>query len=407
MSKNKNKLVSIITVLLILSSIFYMITNEKQIVNSNFPLKYEDKIDDLISKMTLEEKVGQTCQITLDAILQKDSNGKLLEPHTIDQNKLREAIHTFKVGSILNVSNHTFTLEDWHTKLEKIDNCTEEVPNTIPIIYGIDAIHGANYVQNSTLFPQEIALAASWDTSVAKSMGEVTAYETRASGVLWNFSPVLDLGREPIWSRFFETLGEDVYLTKTLGRKIVEGYQGNFPIGKNHVAACLKHYVGYSFPKTGRDRTPCLIPQRSMEELYLPPFKESIDAGAMTVMVNSGDVNGVPGHANKYLLNDILKEKWGFVGFAVSDWEDFIKLHKEHRTDSTIKDAIATGINAGVDMSMVPNNPQYKKYCENLIELVNEGRVSKNRLNDAVKRILRVKAELGILDKKEFDNTLY
>ena len=144
-----------------------------------------------------------------------------------------------------------------------------------------------------------------------------------------------------------------------------------------------------------------------MEELYLPPFKESIDAGALTVMINSGEVNGIPGHANKYLITDILKNKWGFSGFAVSDWEDFIKLHTELQTDSTIKDAIATAINAGVDMSMVPNNPQYKKYCENLIELVNEGRVSKNRLNDAVKRILRVKAELGILDKKEFDNTIY
>ena len=238
-------------------------------------------------------------------------------------------------------------------------------------------------------------------------MGLVTAYETRASGIAWNFSPVLDLGRTPIWSRFFETLGEDVYLAKTLGRKIVEGYQGDFPISQNNVAACLKHYVGYSYPHTGRDRTPALIPNRTMEELYLPPFKESIDAGALTVMINSGEVNGIPGHANKYLITDILKNKWGFSGFAVSDWEDFIKLHTELQTDSTIKDAIATAINAGVDMSMVPNNPQYKKYCENLIELVNEGRVSKNRLNDAVKRILRVKAELGILDKNEFDNTIY
>lgn len=407
MSNNKNKLASIITVLLILTSIFYMISNKKVVLNSNFPLKYEDKIDDLISKMTLEEKVGQTCQITLDAILQKDSNGKLIEPHTIDNDKLYEAIHKYKVGSILNVSDRTFTLDDWHNKLEKIDNCTNEHPNTIPIIYGIDAIHGANYVQNSTLFPQEIGLAATWDTSIAKSMGEVTAYETRASGVPWNFSPVLDLGRQPIWSRFFETLGEDVYLSKTMGKKIVEGYQGDFPIDKYHVASCLKHYVGYSFPKTGRDRTPCLIPERTMEELYLPPFKESIDAGAMTVMINSGEVNGIPGHANKYLLTDLLKDKWGFSGFTLSDWEDFIKLHKEHRSDSTIKDAIATGINAGVDMSMVPNNPQYKRYVENLIELVNEGRVSYDRLDDAVRRILRVKAELGLLNDRSFNKNDY
>ena len=155
-------------------------------------------------------------------------------------------------------------------------------------------------------------------------MGAITAYETRASGVPWNFSPVLDLGRQPIWSRFFETLGEDVYLVKTMGKSIINGYQGNGMIDKYHVAACLKHYVGYSYPSSGRDRTPALIPERTMEEYYLPPFKEAIDAGALTVMINSGEVNGIPGHANKYLLTDVLKDKWGFSGFTVSDWEDFI-----------------------------------------------------------------------------------
>ena len=402
----KNKILFTLLLILIFISVLFFNNNKSEVV-SNFPLEHEDRINKILSNMSLEEKVGQTCQITLDAILIKNKSGVLIEPHSIDSAKLHEAIHKYKIGSILNVSDHTFTLENWHKKLKKIHDCTNLQSNSIPIIYGIDAIHGANYIQNSTLFPQEIGLAASWDTSIARAMGLVTAYETRASGIAWNFSPVLDLGRTPIWSRFFETLGEDVYLAKTLGKKIVEGYQGDFPISHNNVAACLKHYVGYSYPHTGRDRTPALIPNRTMEELYLPPFKESIDAGALTVMINSGEVNGIPGHANKYLITDILKNKWGFSGFAVSDWEDFIKLHTELQTDSTIKDAIATAINAGVDMSMVPNNPQYKKYCENLIELVNEGRVSKNRLNDAVKRILRVKAELGILDKKEFDNTIY
>jgi beta-glucosidase len=162
-------------------------------------------------------------------------------------------------------------------------------------------------------------------------------------------------------------------------------------IDSKHVVACLKHYVGYSYPSSGRDRTPALIPNRTMEEYYLPPFKDAIDAGALTVMVNSGEVNGIPGHANKYLLTEILKEKWGFIGFAVSDWEDFINLHKVAQTDSTLKDAIATAINAGVDMSMVPNNPEYKSYCNLLVELVREGTVSEKRLNDAVRRIIRVK----------------
>ncbi|MGY8954974.1 MAG: glycoside hydrolase family 3 N-terminal domain-containing protein [Flavobacteriales bacterium] len=361
--------------------------------------KTEDSINNLIDKMTIKEKVGQTCQITLDAILKKDTLGVLLEPHEIDQEKLNIALIDYNVGSILNVSNHTFSLEKWNNIIDIIQSTALNTNHKIPIIYGVDAIHGATYIKNSTLFPQEIGLAATWDTSHARIMAEITAYETRASGVPWNFSPVLDLGRNPIWSRFFETLGEDVYLAKTMGKSIINGYQGNGMIDKYHVAACLKHFVGYSVPSSGRDRTPALIPNRSLEELHLPTFKEAIDAGALTVMINSGEVNGIPGHANKYLLTDILKDKWGFTGFTVSDWEDLINLHKMAQTDSTLKDAIATAINAGVDMSMVPNNPEYKNYCKLFIELVNEKRISENRLDDAVRRILRVKSHLGLLNK--------
>ena len=361
--------------------------------------KTEDSINNMIDKMTIQEKVGQTCQITLDAILKKDTLGVLLEPHEIDQEKLNIAIIDYNVGSILNVSNHTFSLEKWNNIIDIIQYTALNTNHKIPIIYGVDAIHGATYIKNSTLFPQEIGLAATWDTSHARIMAEITAYETRASGVPWNFSPVLDLGRNPIWSRFFETLGEDVYLAKTMGKSIINGYQGNGMIDKYHVAACLKHFVGYSVPSSGRDRTPALIPNRSLEELHLPTFKEAIDAGALTVMINSGEVNGIPGHANKYLLTDILKDKWGFTGFTVSDWEDLINLHKMAQTDSTLKDAIATAINAGVDMSMVPNNPEYKNYCKLFIELVKEKRISENRLDDAVRRILRVKSHLGLLNK--------
>ena len=368
--------------------------------NNSFSLIEDDekKITALLNKMSIEEKVGQTCQITLDAILQKDESNKLIEPHQIDLEKLDEAINKYKVGSILNVSNHTFTLEKWNGIVKTIQDAAAKSSTGVPIIYGVDAIHGATYIQKSTLFPQEIGLAASWDTSLAREMGRITAYETRASGVPWNFSPVLDLGRKPIWSRFFETLGEDVYLAKTLGSKIVDGYQGGTSIDKNHVAACLKHYVGYGFPRTGRDRTPALIPERTMLEHHLPPFKESIKNGALTVMVNSGEVNGIPGHANKHLLTDVLKKEWGFSGFAVSDWEDFINLYKVAQTDSTIKDAIATAINAGVDMSMVPNNPEYKTYCEELTGLVGEGGVTQQRLDDAVRRILRVKYRLDLFE---------
>ena len=356
-----------------------------------------DPISRLVSEMTLEEKVGQTCQITLDAILLRDSAGAVVEPHVIDEDKLNEAVGKYKVGSMLNVSSHTLSLEQWHYIINEVQSASLELNRDIPVIYGVDAIHGANYIQGGTLFPQEIGLAATWNLDHAETLGHITAYETRASGVPWNFSPVLDLGRQPLWSRNFETLGEDVYLASKMGRAIVEGYQAD--LDDYHVAACLKHYVGYSNPASGRDRTPAWIPERMMEEYYLPPFEESIKAGALTVMVNSGEVNGIPGHANKYLLTDVLKDKWGFKGFAVSDWEDFINLHKVAQTDSTRKAAIATAINAGVDMSMVPNSPDYKEYCELLVELVNEGAVSMDRLDDAVKRILYVKQEMGLFEQ--------
>lgn len=362
--------------------------------NSNAP---QDSIDVLMSEMTIEEKVGQTCQITLDAILVRDSAGSVVEPHVIDEVKLQEAIGKYKVGSMLNVSSHTLSLVQWHYIINEVQSASLELNKNVPIIYGVDAIHGANYIQGGTLFPQEIGLAATWNLNHAETLGHITAYETRASGVPWNFSPVLDLGRQPLWSRNFETLGEDVYLASEMGKAIVEGYQSD--LDEYHVAACLKHYVGYSNPASGRDRTPAWIPERMMEEYYLPPFEKSINAGALTVMVNSGEVNGIPGHANKYLLTDILKDKWGFKGFAVSDWEDFINLHKVAQTDSTRKAAIATAMNAGVDMSMVPNSPDYKEYCELLVELVTEGAVSMERLDDAVRRILYVKKEMGLFDE--------
>ena len=391
------KTIRLLFLVALLNSFLLQETNAQNFNTDQLNLEDEVMISKILDKMSVEEKVGQTCQITLESILKKDKDNKLVEPHQIDNQKLKIAVKDFKVGSFLNVSNHTFSLDKWHQVINKIQEHSKLTTHQIPILYGVDAIHGATYIQNSTLFPQEIGLAATWDLNHAKVMAEITAYETRASGIPWNFSPVLDLGRNPIWSRFFETLGEDVYLASEMGKSIVDGYQGGSIIDNYHVAACLKHYVGYSVPESGRDRTPALIPQRNMEEYHLPAFYHAIKQGALTVMVNSGEVNGIPGHANRYLLTEVLKERWDFKGFALSDWEDFINLYKVAQTDSTIKDAIATAINAGVDMSMVPNNPEYKTYCKLLIELVNEGRVSMERLDDAVRRILRVKNQLGLL----------
>ncbi|MDG1332455.1 MAG: glycoside hydrolase family 3 N-terminal domain-containing protein [Crocinitomicaceae bacterium] len=386
-------------------------TNLSVFAQERFELdeKAEKEINKIISELTLVEKVGQTCQITLDALLARDESGELLEPIQFDPEKFNIALCEYRVGSILNVSSHTLTMDEWNNILPKVNNAFLNKKINVPIIYGIDAIHGVNYTVGATLFPQEIGLAATWNNDLSYEFGEITAYEMRKTGLRWNFSPVLDLARQPLWSRYFETLGEDPYLAGELGESIVMGYQGSkySYLDDFHVASCLKHFVGYSMPQSGRDRTPAWIPQKFMTELYLPPFKKSIDAGAMTLMINSGDVNGIPGHANKALLTDLLKDEWGFKGFTVSDWEDFIMLQTVHNVAADQREAIAMAINAGVDMSMVPYNPQYKEYCETLLKCVEEGDVSMERLEDAVRRILRVKMAIGLYDKKSYKKTDY
>lgn len=354
-------------------------------------------IETLIAQMSIEEKVGQTCQITLDAIHRTDEKGQALVPAQIDPNKLKEALEVYHVGSILNVGAHTLTRDEWKSIMTAVHAPYLKKEQNIPILYGIDAIHGVNYTVGGTLFPQEIGLAATWNTELARQMGEVTAYECRASGIPWNFSPVLDLGRQPLWSRHFETLGEDPVLGTQMGVALVEGYQGKGEsVDQFHAAACLKHFVGYSASFSGRDRTPAFIPEKYMQELYLPAFKAAVEKGALTLMINSGVVNGIPGHANYQLLTQTLKKDWGFKGFVVSDWEDFIMLHTVHRTAPSLAEAAIQAFNAGVDMSMVPSNPQYKSYCHDMIKAVKEGKISMERLNDAVRRILYVKNQLGL-----------
>ncbi len=358
------------------------------------------KAKQLVSKLTTEEKIAQTCQVTLDALLKTDEKGAILLPIQIDEKKLSQLIEKQALGSVLNVSSHTLTREVWNTILNQIHAPYRQGKTKIPVIYGVDAIHGANYVVGGTLFPQEIGLAATWNPTLANKMGEITAYETRASGVPWNFSPVLDLGRQPLWSRFFETLGEDPLLASEMGAELVKGYQGTNPAESTRVAACMKHFVGYSLPRSGRDRTPAWIPERIMHELYLPSFKAAVDAGALTVMINSGDVNGIPGHTNKALITDLLKTKWGFKGFAVSDWEDIRMLHTVHKVAKDHKEAIILAINAGLDMSMVPYNGPHDEYLKLFKEAVEEKKISMHRLNDAATRILFVKLKLGLFEKQ-------
>jgi beta-glucosidase len=364
------------------------------------------QIESLLKSMTVEEKVGQTCQITLDVVAQFNGNTPA-DPALIDKAKLKEALVEYKVGSILNVGSHTLSRDEWNSIINDIHKPYQIRETKIPVIYGIDAIHGMNYTVGGTLFPQEIGLAATWNPQLVEACAAKTAYEVRASGIPWNFSPVLDLGRNPLWSRHFETLGEDPYLCSELGAAMIYGYQGRDSIGSEKVAACMKHYVGYSAAQSGRDRTPAWIPEKYMRELYLPSFKKAVESGALTVMVNSGSVNGVPGHINYHLLTEVLKGEFGFEGFAVSDWEDFIMLHTVHNSAESLEKAYVSAFNAGVDMSMVPLSPQYKEYCNIMVKAVKSGEISMQRLDDAVRRILMVKKKVGLFDSNSFDPKKY
>ena len=355
------------------------------------------RIEALIDKMTLEEKVGQMTQITLSHLLRQDEEG-VKEPFELDTARLRKAVVDHHVGSILNNGGHANSLAKWHTIISQIQEMAmDETRLGIPVIYGIDAIHGANYTQDATLFPQQIAQAATWNPEIVREAASITAYETRASGIPWNFSPVLGLGREPAWPRFWETFGEDVHLAKTLGRAMVKGYQGDqLTSDSTRVAACMKHYIGYSVPRTGKDRTPAWIPERQLRQYFLPPFAEAVDAGVKTVMINSGDVNGIPAHSSSFLLKDLLREEMNFEGLVVSDWMDIRYLHTRHKIAATQKEAVKMAVNAGVDMSMVPDN---YRFFDHLVALVREGKVSEQRINDAVRNILEVKMDLGLYEK--------
>ncbi|MEB3330861.1 MAG: glycoside hydrolase family 3 protein, partial [Candidatus Sericytochromatia bacterium] len=295
---------------------------------------------------------------------------------------------------------HTYTREHWKEIITAIQHKATTQGNKIPIIYGIDAIHGANYTVGATLFPQEIAQAATWNPELVEQGASITAYDVSASGISWNFSPVLDLGRQPLWGRFFETYGEDVYLAKTMGVACVRGYQGEDPSQPGKVAACLKHFLGYSMPLSGKDRTPAWIPERQLREYFLPTFEAAIKEGALTLMINSGEVNGIPVHADYNILTKLLREELGFKGIAVTDWEDVAKLYKDHHVATDMKDAVRIAVMAGIDMSMTPNDYTFN---DALIELVKEGTIPESRLDESVRRILWVKKQLGLFEKPYHD----
>src|SRR5436190_8679253 len=351
---------------------------------------YSQRIEALLKRMTLEEKVGQMTQLTINMIVNGQDQNIQIGPAKLDK-----AIVRYGVGSILNVYDQALTPDKWYDVIGQIQTAAKKTRLGIPVLYGIDSIHGANYIRGSTLFPQEIGMAATWNPELMKRATEIAAMETRAAGIPWSFSPVLDIGRQPLWPRFYETFGGDPYLAKVMGVAFVRGMEGSDVASQDHVATSLKHYMGYSFPLTGRDRTPAWIPENYLREYFLPTFDAAVKAGARTVMVNSAEINGIPGHINHHVLTDLLRDELGFNGFVVSDWEDIKKLVTIWRIAATEKEATRMSIMAGIDMSMVPLD---YSFVDLLIALVKEGAVPQSRIDEAVRRILKVKFELGLFE---------
>ena len=355
----------------------------------------EAKVESVLKKMSLKEKAGQMVQLSIDTIT--DENTKEIDPAKLDR-----IIGEYKVGSILNLLNDVSRSREGTAAFVRMIQEKSMETIGIPCIYGLDMIHGANYLTDGSLYPQEINLGATFNREYAGMMGKALAYETRAAQVAWVFSPVMDLGRDPRWPRHWESWGEDPYLQAEMARTETMAIQGEDPnhIDLEHAAVSVKHFIGYGVPVTGKDRTPACIAENDLREKFFRPFKECFQAGALTAMINSAAINGVPTHANKTLLTGWVKDGLNWDGMIVTDWADIDNLFNRDHVAADKKEAVAMGINAGIDMIMDPYDPE----CVNVIvDLAESGEIPMARIDDAVRRILRLKVRLGLFDNPSWE----
>lgn len=370
----------------------------------------EAQVEALLSKMSLKEKIGQMCELTIDKVAQQSSDGNVssnkskesLAGGMLSAQAVRTVFGDYKVGSILNVPEGVAqTPEVWSAVIRTLNAASLEAIG-VPEIFGVDQIHGASYTLGATIFPQEIGQGASFNPAISRRIGEITAYESRACLIPWVYSPVMDVARSPLWSRMWESFGEDVLVNSVMAAALTKGLQGEDPnrIGMYNVAACLKHYLAYGAAVSGKDRTPSSVTYREMMEKYFQPFKACCEVGALSIMVNSSNNNGIPFHANRKLLTEWLKEGLDWDGMIVTDWADIDNIWKRDKVAASKKDAIAMAINAGIDMTM---DPYSTDFCDLLYELVQEGRVTMERIDDAVRRILRLKIRVGLTDPQTWD----
>lgn len=411
--------------------------------------KIERQVEKQLRRMTLDEKVGQMCELSIDLLQKRVNPFAGMNPHTatkadieqllkkygiekefdlsdglsqetmmgiymrimaienangfqLDEAMLDTVIGTYKVGSILNVpASVAQTPEKWQEIIRRIQEKSMETMG-IPCIYGVDQIHGTTYTQGGTFFPQGVNMGATFNRGLTREGARISAYETKAGSIPWTYAPVVDLGRDPRWPRMWENYGEDCYLNAEMGREAVVGFQGEDPnhVDDQHVAACMKHYMGYGVPVSGKDRTPSSITVQDLREKHFAPYLEMVKAGALSLMVNSSMNNGLPMHANYELLTQWLKEDLNWDGMIVTDWADINNLYTRDRIAKDKKEAIKLAINAGIDMSM---DPYDWKFCTLLKELVEEGEVPMSRIDDAVRRILRMKYRLNLFEKSYYD----
>lgn len=353
--------------------------------------KIEAQVEQTLKKLTLEEKVGQMMELVTDLFGANDKNGVFY----IDEHKTDSILSRYKIGSILNAPNTCApTAKQWEKYISQIQKISMKRIG-IPCVFGLDQNHGSTYTQDGTLFPQNINVAATFNREIARRSAEATAYETRAVSVPWTYSPTVDLGRDARWPRIWENFGEDCYLSSEMGKAMVHGFQGEDPnhIDQYHISACMKHFMGYGVPWTGKDRTPAYISPFDLREKHFAPFLAGLQAGALTVMVNSASVNGMPMHANKEILTGWLKEQTGWDGVLVTDWADVNNLYTREMIAKDKKDALRIAINAGIDMIMEPYSCDA---CGYLIELVKEGKIPMSRIDDACRRVLRMKYRLDL-----------
>ena len=353
--------------------------------------KIEAQVEQTLKKLTLEEKIGQMMELVTDLFGANDKNGVFY----IDEHKTDSILSRYKIGSILNAPNTCApTAKQWEKYIAQIQKISMKRIG-IPCVFGLDQNHGSTYTQGGTLFPQNINVAASFNREIARRSAEATAYETRAVSVPWTYSPTVDLGRDARWPRIWENFGEDCYLSSEMGKAMVYGFQGEDPnnIDQYHIATSMKHFMGYGVPWTGKDRTPAYISPADLREKHFAPFLTGLQAGALTVMVNSASVNGMPMHANKDILTGWLKEETGWDGVLITDWADINNLYTREMVAKDKKDALRIAINAGIDMIMEPYSCDA---CGYLVELVKEGKIPMSRIDDACRRVLRMKYRLDL-----------